>query len=106
MISRRGFLGLLGGLAAAPIVEPIARTFFLPPSGGWVPAASGLVVPDNHLLSVEWMTAESLRILNEHLTFTGTLKRQYDEDFAMKPMRIGDTLNIRVPYRFSEKHGR
>ena len=32
MISRRGFLGLLGGLAAA---EAARKVYVLPPAGGW-----------------------------------------------------------------------
>jgi hypothetical protein len=32
LISRRGFLGLLGGLAAAEVARKI---YILPPSGGW-----------------------------------------------------------------------
>lgn len=36
-MNRRGFLGLLGGAAAAVIVGeiPSSKTFFLPPAGGW-----------------------------------------------------------------------
>lgn len=39
-MNRRGFLGLLGGAAAAVIVGeiPSSKTFFLPPAGGWRPS--------------------------------------------------------------------
>ncbi len=105
MISRRGFLGLLGGLAAAPIIEPIAKTFFLPPTGGWVPTASGLVVPGNQRLTVEFITAECLRIFwQREIKFTNRANRRLDESFAIRDAKIGNTLNVPIPLRFSEAY--
>jgi hypothetical protein len=100
--SRRGFLGLLGGLAAAPIVEPIARTFFLPPAGGWVPTASGLVVPGSQLLTVETISLETLRILQRNLNWTSNLNREFEHDFGVAGAAIGNTFNIRTPTHYAD----
>ena len=99
-LSRRGFLGILGGLAVAPIVEPIAKAFFLSPAGGWRPTASGLVIPGNQLLTIEFITREALRILKANLIFTAGFPRQYDQQFATRAHELENTLDVRVPRNF------
>lgn len=44
-MNRRGFLGMLAAAAAAPALAEPARAIFLPPAGGWVTGAGGIMKP-------------------------------------------------------------
>lgn len=50
-ISRRGFMGLFGAAAiAAPLMLPKARSFFLPPTAGWIEPLGKIVIPSAELV--------------------------------------------------------
>ena len=51
----------------------------------------------NTLLTPTQVTREALRILHQKLRFVGSINRQYDDSFAKKGAKIGDTLKIRLP---------
>lgn len=79
-MNRRGFLGLFGAAAVAPLVpmpelaELLAptRTIFLPPRGGW----------NNRLLTVEQITREMLRVFSVQMEFMAErIPRMYDDEF-------------------------
>ncbi len=54
----------------------------------------------NTLLTIGMITKETLAILENELTFTRLVNRQYDSQFAIVGAKIGDTINIRKPVRY------
>lgn len=54
----------------------------------------------NTLLTIGMITNEALPVLENELTFTRRVNRQYDKQFGMTGAKIGDTLNIRKPVRY------
>lgn len=54
----------------------------------------------NTLLTIGMITNESLPVLENELTFTRRVNRQYDKQFGITGAKIGDTLNIRKPVRY------
>lgn len=59
----------------------------------------------NTILTPTAVTREALRVLHEKLSFVGTINRQYDESFAKKGAKIGDSLKIRMPNRYTVTTG-
>jgi len=59
----------------------------------------------NQLLTIQMITNEALAVLENELTFTKFVNRQYDDSFAKKGAKIGDTLNIRKPPRYVGRTG-
>src|SRR4051812_17481563 len=59
----------------------------------------------NALLTISMITKESLRILENNLTFAKGINREYDDKFAVDGAKIGDTLNIRKPARYVGRSG-
>jgi hypothetical protein len=59
----------------------------------------------NTLLTIDMITREALRILENNLTFTKQCNRQFDESFGISGAKIGDTLRIRKPARYTVRSG-
>jgi hypothetical protein len=59
----------------------------------------------NTLLTPQVITNELLRRFKNNLGFAGAVRREWDDRFAVKGGKIGDTLNIRVPVRFTASNG-
>ncbi len=59
----------------------------------------------NTLLTPQMITREALRLLHNNLTFTKGVNRQYDGRFAKSGAKIGDTLDIRLPNRYTVRTG-
>lgn len=59
----------------------------------------------NTLLTPTIVTRECLRILENNLTFAKGVNREYDSRFAASGGKIGATLNIRKPPRFTVSTG-
>lgn len=59
----------------------------------------------NTLLTMAMITRESLRILENNLTFTKGVNREYDNEYAKKGAKIGTTLNLRLPARYVGRTG-
>jgi hypothetical protein len=59
----------------------------------------------NTLLTIQMRTKEALRILENQLTFTKYITRIYDDQFARKDAKIGNSLDIRKPPRFIGRTG-
>ena len=57
------------------------------------------------LLTISMMTNEALRVLENSLTFTKQLDRQYDGKFGVAGAKIGTILNIRKPPRYAGRIG-
>lgn len=59
----------------------------------------------NTILTDSIITKEALRILHQKLNFIGSMNRQYDDQFAKSGAKIGDTLRIRLPNRYTVRNG-
>lgn len=59
----------------------------------------------NTLLTSSVIQKESLRILENSLTFTKNVNREYDDKFAVSGARIGTTINARKPPRYQGRSG-
>jgi len=77
---------------------------FLDPAFRWITqymASTGLLLQaTDTLLTISMITNEALAVLENELTFTGRVSRQYDDSFGIDGAKIGDTLNVRRPPRF------
>ena len=54
----------------------------------------------NNLLTISKITNEALMVLENELTFTAEVDRNYDDQFAVVGAKIGATVNVRRPGRF------
>jgi hypothetical protein len=54
----------------------------------------------NNLLTISMITNEALMVLENELTFSSEVERNYDDQFAVTGAKIGATLNVRRPGRF------
>lgn len=59
----------------------------------------------NTLLTPSMITKENLRVLHQGLNFVGKVSRQYDDRFAVSGAKIGTTLNVRKPARYTVSTG-
>lgn len=59
----------------------------------------------NTLLTISMITREALRVLENNLTFTKLINRQYDDRFGVEGAKIGTTLNVRKPPRYIGRVG-
>lgn len=59
----------------------------------------------NTLLTPQIITNELLRRFKNNLGFAGAVRHEWDDRFAVKGGKIGDTLNIRVPVKFTASDG-
>jgi hypothetical protein len=59
----------------------------------------------NSILTPTAITREALRVLHQKLNFTGNVNRQYDSSFAQSGAKIGASLNIRMPSKYSVRTG-
>lgn len=59
----------------------------------------------NTLLTISMITREALRVLENNLTFTKYVRRDFDDSFGRAGAKIGTVLNIRKPARYSGRVG-
>ena len=59
----------------------------------------------NSILTATAVTREALRILHQKLNFIGNINREYDDSYAKTGAKIGDTLKIRLPNRYTVRSG-
>ena len=55
----------------------------------------------NTILTPTMITREALRVLHDKLSFIGNVNRQYDSQYARTGAKIGSSLNIRMPSRYT-----
>jgi len=55
----------------------------------------------NSILTPTQITREALRVLHGKLSFIGSVNRQYDSQFARGGAKIGSSLNIRMPPKYT-----
>jgi hypothetical protein len=63
-------------------------------------------IVSNTILTPSMVTKEALRVLHQKLNFVSKISRQYDDSFAKEGAKIGDTLKIRLPNRYTVTTGR
>lgn len=54
----------------------------------------------NTLLTISKITNEALMVLENELTFSSEVNREYDDQFAVVGAKIGSVVNVRRPARF------
>lgn len=59
----------------------------------------------NKLLTIGMITRESLRVLENSLTFTKLVNTQFDDRFGVEGAKIGTVLNVRKPPRYIGRVG-
>jgi len=59
----------------------------------------------NQFLTIDMITLEALDVLENELTFTKQIRRNYDSYFANAGAKIGDTLRVRKPIRNTVRVG-
>ena len=59
----------------------------------------------NALLTIQMITNEALAVLENELTFTKGVNRQYDDSFGRSGAKIGTTLNVRKPPQYIGRTG-
>lgn len=62
-------------------------------------------MPNNTILTSSVITKEALRILHQKLNFVGSMNRAYDSSFAQSGAKIGDSLRIRLPNKYTVRDG-
>lgn len=59
----------------------------------------------NSILTISMITREAMRILENNLTFTKGVNREYDDKFGIQGAKVGNTLNVRLPARYVGRTG-
>lgn len=59
----------------------------------------------NQILTRVEITRESLRILHNNIVFAKGVNRQYSKEFAQTGAKIGQSINVRKPSRFTIRRG-
>lgn len=59
----------------------------------------------NTLLTPTMITRKASDILHQKLTFLGNVNKQYDDRFAQSGAKIGTSLNIRMPAKYTVRTG-
>lgn len=62
-------------------------------------------MPTNTLVTPDWITTESARILTNELTFANNCDRQYSDEYKQAGAKVGDTVKARLPQRFRTTKG-
>ncbi len=92
-MNRRSFFRLLGGAAVVASTNPV---HFLAPIQGWSQAPSGLIVPANEFLDINWVIVKNLEILHKNLQMSHNFYGPFDPEF----LSFGSKINIKTPPRF------
>lgn len=59
----------------------------------------------NNLLTPTMITRKALDVLHQKLNFVGNVNTQYDDRFAQTGAKIGTSLNIRMPSKYTVRTG-
>lgn len=59
----------------------------------------------NNLLTPLMITRESARILENNLTFSKFVNKEYSDEFAIRGAKIGATMNVRIPPQYIGRSG-
>ena len=87
MTSRRSFFGRLAAFVAAPFVAKVLPETTAP-------------VGELSLLTNKIVTFESLALFLNDLQIPRNINTDYNDQFGWEGAKAGDTIQIRIPYRF------
>lgn len=59
----------------------------------------------NTILTPQMITRESLRVLHQKINLVGNMNRQYDSRFGQSGAKIGTSLDVRLPAKFTTRTG-
>ena len=59
----------------------------------------------NSILTPTMITREALRVLHQKCNFLGGVNRQYDDKFAQTGAKVGQSINVRMPPKYSVRTG-
>lgn len=90
MIGRRGFIGSLIALVAAPAIVRIESLMPVTPT-------EVIRYGGRNLLTIDMITREAVGIFRNSNAFLKAIDQEYDEEFSLKGAKIGDVLRIRLP---------
>jgi len=62
-------------------------------------------VATNSILTPTMITRKALDVLHQKLNFVGNVNTQYDDSFAQDGAKIGTSLNIRMPSKYTVRTG-
>lgn len=65
----------------------------------------GVMLATNTYLTISMITREALMVLENNLTFTKRINRQYDNKFGVDGAKIGTVLNVRKPPKYTIRTG-
>jgi hypothetical protein len=59
----------------------------------------------NSLITPDWITKESMRVLTNNLKFASGINRSYDDQYRQGGAKVGYTIKARLPQRFRTTKG-
>lgn len=59
----------------------------------------------NKLIKPDIILAETLRLVHQKANFLGNINTSYDNKFAKQGAKVGDTIEVRLPNRYTVRHG-
>lgn len=59
----------------------------------------------NTLVTPSWVTKETAAGYINNLIFAANLTKEYNDQFVVNGVKMGDTINVRLPQRFVANHG-
>src|SRR5690606_30940531 len=106
--SREKYRGDVGGRAHRAVEAAVATTASLVSGCPQDPRAchSGELEMPNQLLTTDLIADRALMLITEKSTFLRTINREYDDSFANKAAKIGDTLRVPIPQHGKYRKGR
>lgn len=99
-MSRRFFFGVMGGAVAVAAVAPHVK---LPGTGSYFNPVADVFgqYHGNQILTTKQVTFEMLEILNNKLVAGKKTTRNWERTFAKSGAKIGDTIHIRRPDKYT-----
>lgn len=96
-MNRRGFIGSILALSAAPAIVHIANIMPIR-SRVVLPTTEeiGMILSGNRLLTIEAITTEALKILQRNLEFTRIVNHGYDPHTDATHVRVAIKLMNRI----------
>lgn len=62
--------------------------------------AESTVLIANTFATPQWVMRKMARRLTNNCVFTGTVMRDYDDEYKQKGVKVGDTVTLRLPQRY------
>ena len=72
---------------------------------GWLTAETGVLL-GNTFATPSWVMRKMARRLTNNCVFTGTVMRDYDDQYKQRGVKKGDTITLRLPQRYQVTVGK